>query len=217
VHTSSRPDHTATVPCLSRWCGAENPVSLCELHGVVDEAPSRSRRSGRMAARRVTVGVGLLPSGCDYADLCLPPVAPPTSGCAHRSPSTSSSPSSPPDRSNRKTLLRCELAARSSTPATTQASDILAVSVGRAEPSSSVSPEDHFVDQSPRHRRSCRSTGGERSSRSWAVSRVRAATPDGLLLAYWWVLLSSASGSAVTSIAGIAVPVGGRWPGSGEA
>ena len=63
--------------------------------------------------------------------------------------------------------------------------------------------------------------GGEPSSGSH--------TPDGLiaglgrslqcaiLLAYWWVLLSSASGSAVTSAAGVTVPVGGRRPGSGEA
>ena len=36
-------------------------------------------------------------------------------------------------------------------------------------------------------------------------------------LAYRWVLLSSPSGSAATSAAGVTLPVGGRWPGSAEA
>jgi hypothetical protein len=62
--------------------------------------------------------------------------------------------------------------------------------------------------------------GGEPSSGSHTdglIARIGCSLQCAILLAYWWVLLSSASGSAVTSIAGIAVPVGGRWPGSGEA
>jgi hypothetical protein len=62
--------------------------------------------------------------------------------------------------------------------------------------------------------------GGEPSSGSnarRAHRRPRGSLQCAILLAYWWVLLSSPSGSAAMSAAGVTLPVGGRWPGSAEA